>query len=52
MAERAGVAAAVTLVPVPGFASDTKDVTKRKTAQTSLQEAVKREAARTPAVRT
>jgi hypothetical protein len=45
------LAAAAMLVPVPGMASDAKDVTKRKTIQVSMQEIVKREAARTPAVR-
>jgi hypothetical protein len=46
------LAAAATLVPIPGLASDTKDVTKPKTIQMSMQEIVKREAARTPATRT
>lgn len=45
------LAAAVTLVPIPGLASDAKDAAKRKTIQASMQEIVKREAARTPAAR-
>ena len=45
------LAAAVTLVPIPGMASDAKDVTKHKTIKMSMQEIVKREAARTPVTR-